>query len=69
MTDIAVAIYLYLFYLFYPFINALIGEALLHFVVYSMYDDNKGFLTVVLITDLKQIVNRRSQMSSGKILF
>ena len=37
------AIYLYLF-CFYPFIDALIGEGLLNFVVYSMYNDNKGFL-------------------------
>ena len=36
-----IAIYLYIFY---PFIDALIGEALLNFAVYSMHNDNKGFL-------------------------
>ena len=35
-------LFIYLF--FYPFIDALIREALRNFVVYSMYNDNKGFL-------------------------
>ena len=38
-------IHCYLFIsFFYPFTDALIGEALPNFVVYSMYNDNKGFL-------------------------
>ena len=42
------AIYLYLF-CFYTFINARIGEAFLNFVVYPMYNDNKGFLFYSII--------------------
>ena len=36
-------LFIYIFF-FYPFTDALIEAALPNFVVYSMYNDNKGFL-------------------------